>query len=142
MRNFFLPIAVIIFGATLYHIAQKSIPKTANPLFVMVVAYVTGITICIVGSYFYPANKSVYDSIKELNWAVYAVGVGAIAIEIGFLFAYRAGWNISLTAFLTTVAVTMLLVPIGILIYKENITKWNVVGMVLALIGLYLMSKK
>jgi drug/metabolite transporter (DMT)-like permease len=142
MKNSLLPIVVIVLGATLYHVAQKAVPKTANPLFVMVIAYTTGILICFVGSYLFPSTKPIYQSVKELNWAVYAVGVGAIAIEIGFLFAYRSGWNISLTGFMTTVAVTLFLIPIGIFIYKEDISKWNIAGIVLAIIGLFLISKK
>ena len=37
-------------------------------------------------------------------WAVIGMGVGAAAIEVGFMVAYRMGWRMSTTAVATNVA--------------------------------------
>ena len=122
MKSFYLPIALTVGGGLLYHFSQKSIPKTVNPLFALMLAYVVSITACLICAVFYSADKSFLSTVKESNWAVVGVGIGAAAIEVGFLLAYRVGWNISVAAITMSIAVTVLLIPIGVVIFKENLS--------------------
>lgn len=142
MKNFYLPIALAIGGNLLYHLSQKSIPKTVNPIFVITIAYVVGIVACLLYSLAYPNDKSFMDTLRESNWAVYAMGVGAVIIEVGFLLAYRAGWNISTAAVVCSTAVTLALIPIGVFGFKEHLSVRNVVGLLLCMLGLILVAKK
>jgi len=80
--------------------------------------------------------------LRESNWAVFAMGAGAVVIEVGFLLAYRAGWNVSTTAVACSAAVTLMLVPIGLLAYKEHLSLRNIVGLLFCLLGLVLVAKK
>jgi hypothetical protein len=70
------------------------------------------------------------------------MGVGAVVIEVGFLLAYRAGWNISTAAVACSTAVTLMLVPIGLVAYKEHLSLRNIVGLLFCLLGLILVAKK
>ena len=142
MKNFYLPLVLAVGGNLLYHLSQKSMPKAANPLFVITIAYLVGILACVLYSFAYPSDKSFLDTLRESNWAVYAMGIGAAVIEVGFLLAYRAGWNISTAAVVCRTAVTLLLIPVGLLAYKEHLSARNVVGLVLCMIGLVLVAKK
>ena len=142
MKNFYLPIALAVGGNLLYHLSQKSMPKAANPLFVITLAYLFGIVVCVLYSFAYPHEKSFLDTLRESNWAVYAMGLGAVVIEIGFLLAYRGGWNISTAAVVCSTAVTLLLVPIGVLAFKEHLSVSNVVGLLLCIVGLVLVAKQ
>ena len=142
MKNVYLPIALIIFGAVCYQFSQKSIPKTANPMLVLILAYSIGIGICIIFNFLFPNQQTITESVKELNWTVIGVGVGAIMIETGFLLAYRTGWDISSTALIVNIAVSLLLIPIGILVFKEQISSWKALGIIFCIIGLLLISKK
>ncbi|AST56348.1 membrane protein [Thermoanaerobacterium thermosaccharolyticum] len=38
---------------------------------------------------------------------------------MGFLLAYRVGWDISLGAIVSDVSVTLLLIPIGVIFFKK-----------------------
>src|SRR5262249_21598473 len=95
MKSFYLPILLAVCGGTLYQIAQKSIPKDANPVAALVIAYLTSIVAVLLCLLFVPADNSLLTTLKKVNWAMFGVGLGAAAIEIGFLLAYRAGGNIS-----------------------------------------------
>ena len=142
MKNFYLPLALAVGGNLLYHLSQKSMPKSANPLFVITIAYLVGIVVCVVYAFFYPNDKSFLDTLRESNWAVFAMGVGAVIIELGFLLAYRAGWNISTAAVVCSTAVTLMLIPIGVLAFKEHLSPRNIVGLLFCLLGLILVAKK
>jgi uncharacterized membrane protein len=142
MKNFYLPIALAVGGNLLYHLSQKSIPKAANPLFVITIAYVVGIVACVLYAFAYPNEKSFLDTLRESNWAVYGMGLGAAVIEVGFLLAYRAGWNISTAAVVCTAAATLILIPIGVIAFREHLSVRNVVGLLLCMVGLVLVAKE
>ncbi|HEX8130429.1 MAG TPA: EamA family transporter [Pyrinomonadaceae bacterium] len=142
MKNFYLPLVLAVGGNLLYHLSQKSMPKAANPLFIITIAYLVGILACVLYSFVYPNDKSFLDTLRESNWAVYAMGLGAAVIEVGFLLAYRAGWNISTAAVVCSTAVTLMLIPIGVVAFKEHLSVRNVVGLLLCMVGLVLVAKK
>lgn len=142
MNSFYLPILMAIAGGVTYHVGQKAIPKTVHPFAAVIIAYSIGILLCAVGLAFDPAGRSFMTSVKNSNWAVIAVGVGAVVIEIGFLLAYRAGWNINSASVVCNISVALLLIPIGLLAFKEHLTFRHGAGIGCCLIGLYLLSQK
>src|SRR5881296_2611738 len=115
MTSFYLPFAITVGGMLLYHLSQKSIPKEMNPFHATAIAYLMGIVVCGILGLTYATNRSFVSSLKISNWAVLGMGVGAAAIEVGFMVGYRMGWRISLTAVATNVAATVILIPIGLL---------------------------
>jgi uncharacterized membrane protein len=60
---------------------------------------------------------------------------------LGFLLAYRSGWRISVAAVATNVAVTLLLVPIGIMVFKDHLSLRNVLGLIFCVLGLVLVVR-
>ncbi|HEY0098258.1 MAG TPA: EamA family transporter [Pyrinomonadaceae bacterium] len=142
MKNFYLPLVIAVGGNLLYHLSQKSMPKAANPLYMITISYFVGIAACLLYGFIYPSERSFMETLRESNWAVYAMGLGAAVIELGFLLAYRAGWNISTAAVACSTAVTLMLVPIGLFAYKEHLSLRNVAGLILCMLGLVLVAKK
>ena|ERR1700693_5852708 len=141
MTSFYFPVALAVGGMLFYHLAQKSIPKEINPLYATIIAYAVGIVLCAIVALAYPSKKSFVDSVRESNWAVFVLGAAAACIEIGFLLAYRAGWKISLAAVATNVAVTAMLIPIGIFIYKDSLSLRNILGLIFCVLGLVLVVR-
>jgi drug/metabolite transporter (DMT)-like permease len=141
MTSFYLPFAITVGGMLLYHLSQKSIPKEMNPFYATAVAYVMGIVACAILGFTYAANRSVVSSLKLSNWAVLGMGIGAAAIEVGFMLAYRMGWRISLTAIATNVAATVVLIPIGLLVFREHLSPRNILGVAFCIIGLLLVVR-
>ncbi|HLL76925.1 MAG TPA: hypothetical protein VK421_16845 [Pyrinomonadaceae bacterium] len=141
MRAYYLPFAVAVGGSLLYHLSQRSIPKGANPFHATVVAYAVGAALCAVCARFYPGGSSFVGTLRSANWAVFAVGFAVVAIEVGVLLAYRAGWRVSTTAVAINVAVTALLVPTGLLFFKEELTLRHLLGLAFCVLGLILVAK-
>jgi drug/metabolite transporter (DMT)-like permease len=142
MRAYYLPILLAVGGTLLYHLAQKSVPAASNPFFVLTLAYAVGMVTCAACGVFFPSGKSFLDSIRDTNWAAFGVGVAVVLIEIGFLLAYREGWKISTAAVAANVAVTVLLIPIGVGVYKEHLSLRVVVGVVFCVLGLILVTRE
>lgn len=142
MRAFYLPFVLTVGGMLFYHISQKSIPRDMNPFLVTILAYMVGIVFCAICAMAYPSRRTLAASLKETNWAVLTLGVAAASIELGFLLAYRAGWRISVAAVATNVAVTVMLVPIGIVIFKDHLSLRNIVGLIFCILGLTLVARE
>jgi len=126
----------------LYHVSQKAVPKEVSPFAAIIIAYAIGILLCIVAMAFDPAGRSFAASLKASNWAVIALGVGAAVIEVGFLLAYRAGWNINSASVICNIVVALLLIPIGLLAFKEHLSLRSAAGIGCCLVGFYLLSKR
>ena len=141
MTRFYFPFAMAVSGMLFYHLAQKSIPKEMNPFFATIIAYLAGIVVCALCGLTFPGNKSFVSSIRASNWAVLVLGVAAASIEVGFLLAYRAGWKISLAAVASNVAVTALLIPVGIIVFKDHLSLRNILGLVFCVVGLVLVVR-
>lgn len=67
-------------------------------------------------------------------------GVTVVGLEFGYVSAFRLGWPVSLTGTAVTVATTVLIVPIGLLVFRENLNSANILGLALCCIGLGLLS--
>ena len=129
-------------GGVLYHVSQKAVPKEVSPFAAIIIAYAVGIVLCAAAIAFDPAGRSFVASLKATNWAVISLGIGATVIEVGFLLAYRAGWNINLASVVMSISVALLLIPIGLLAFKEQLSPRSAAGIGCCLAGLYLLSKK
>ena len=133
-------IALTVVGNIAYHLLNKSVAPQAHPFASLVATY--GIAFLVSTAVLaFDTPRGVGASVRELNWASYALGVVVVSLEVGFLLAYRAGWKISVAAVYSNVAVGLLLLPIGYMLYREALTWTNVTGIVLAVISLALMTK-
>ena len=142
MKNYYVPIVLVISGNLIYHLSQKSLPKEANPLYTMIIVYGIAIIACAACALLYPSEKTFLQSARETNLTVFLLGLSVAMIEVGFLFVYRVGWNVSTASITTSVTVTLMLIPIGVLVFKEHLTVRNVVGLLFCMLGLILVAKK
>lgn len=141
MRSYYFPFGLAVVGNLIYHVSQKSIPKAANPFYTYVIIYAISLIVCVVGAALFPEGKSFAQTARESNWAVVAAGLAVVSIEVGFLLAYRAGWNISTAAVACSVTVTALLIPIGLVFFREQLSPRNALGLVFCVVGLILIVK-
>jgi drug/metabolite transporter (DMT)-like permease len=135
-------ITLTIISNVLYHIFQKSIAPKANPLFSLAITYVTAAMVSLLLWPFFTEGNGLATSFKNLNWASFALGIAIIGLELGFLLAYRAGWNITLGALVSNLTVSLLLIPIGILFFKEKVSAVNLAGIVLSIAGFICINYK
>lgn len=133
-------IALTIAGNIAYHLLNKSVAPTAHPFASLVATYGVGFVFSM-AVLAVSEPRGIGGGLKELNWASYALGLIVVLLEFGFLLAYRAGWKISVAAVYSNVAVGLLLLPIGYLLYREVLTLTNLFGIMLAVCALILMSR-
>jgi uncharacterized membrane protein len=138
---YYISIIITIFATVLYNMSQKSISESINPFISMVVTYTMALIFSLLALIIFPINHNVTNSLKELNWASYALGLSAFGLEIGFLYVYRSGWNIAVAPIYVSIISTILLIILGIFIYKTKITFTNGLGICLSIIGLVLMNR-
>jgi len=142
MSGFYFAFGLTVIGMLLYHLSQKAVPKETNPFFVIAIAYVVGIVLCVALAFTYPGKKSLIETFKASNWAVFTLGAAAALIELGFLLAYRTGWRISIAAVATNAAAAIVLIPLGLVAFKDQLSFSNVIGLVLCIVGLALVIRQ
>lgn len=135
-------ILLVVVSNVFYHIAQKSTPSSANPLLALLVTYLTAAAVCVALLVVGPARESLHTALKKLNWASVALGLAIVGLEMGFLLAYRAGWNVSLAQVFTTILVTCALIPIGVFAFGERLTPASAIGILLCLGGVLLIGRR
>jgi uncharacterized membrane protein len=142
MSGFYLAFILTVIGMVLYHLSQKAVPKDTNPFFVIATAYVIGILLCLGFAFTYPGKKGLIETLKASNWAVFSLGAAAALIELGFLLAYRSGWRISIAAVATNAAAAIVLIPLGLVAFKDQLSLRNVIGLILCIVGLALVIRQ
>lgn len=139
---YYAAIALTILSSTCYHILLKLTPDGVHPALSLMVTYATAAAVCAVFSILLPPTAGILDALRQLNWASYALALSLVGLEMGFLLAYRAGWRVGITAVVVTVIVAILLVPVGLVAFKEKTSLVNVAGILVAIVGLVMMNAK
>ncbi len=142
MFLFYFSIILTILSNSVYHIVQKLTPGNANPALALTATYLTAALASMGLLAVYRPEGGLAHSLRQLNWTSFALGIAIIGLELGFLLAYRAGWNISLAGIVSNTTVGLLLLPVGLLLFKEKISPVNVIGILLCIGGLVLVNRK
>ena len=138
-----ISLPLIIVSALIYHLAQKSVPKDASPLVVILSAYIVAMMTCLALLFVTGEIKKGAELLHNQNWLlVLLIGLTAVGVELGFLYAYRSGWSISTTSITIGAFMTTSLALIGTLWFKEQLTPLNIVGIVLCLAGVFCINSK
>lgn len=141
MFMYVFPIVLIVTSNIVYNVCQKSTPQSANPFSALLVTYLTAAVLTLIASPFYKTDKGFLQSFSELNWTSLALGVAIVGLELGYLMAYRVGWNISVGSLVANILLAIMLIPIGVLFYKEGFAVTQIFGIVFCVVGLILINK-
>lgn len=136
--NRYLPLLLIVASSSAYHICQHRVPATVNPLSVLVISYATALLLSLGGI----AITGQTMSLNLLTGSNVLLGFSVLGIELGFLLAYRMGWQLSSVPLIVNGTVACLLYLVGWQIYKEKISLCHSTGIFMVLFGLMLLQKK
>ena len=135
-------LALAIGSTVAYHVVLKLTPANANPFlslcatYAMVALLFAGV---VAGT---PGTFDWRDEFRQLNWTAVALAVAIMALDLGFILLYRSGFAVSLGALVTQTAAAMVLVAIGVLVFRERLSLANGLGVMLCLAGLWLVNRK
>ena len=133
------PLLVIVLSNVVYNLTSKSIPGTASPWAVLVVTYLVSSFLSLIAYFMFEENKNFFDSVQKVNWTGFVLGLSMVGLEIGYIFIYRNGWKLSVASLLANISLAVILLLIGILMYHENITIKQSMGMLLCVMGCVLL---
>lgn len=142
MISYLWPVVLVVFANTMYQVCAKSLPASIDPFASLTVTY--AVAAAVSGILFFAMNRdgSLLAEYGKLNWAPFVFGLILISLETGFIFAYRAGWQVSTLSIVQSAFVAVALIGVGFLLYHEAIT-WNkLLGIVICLVGLVFINLK
>ena len=142
MFSYIWPVALVVISNTLYQVCAKSVPEGMNPLASLTVTYLIGAVVSCALYYVLNRDANLVRELRLTNWAPIVLGVVIVGLEVGFIYAFRAGWQVGTTQIITSAVVAVLLIFVGYLLYHEAIT-WNkIAGIIICLAGLVLINYK
>ncbi len=140
MFSYIWPVALVVISNTLYQVCAKSVPEGMNPLASLTVTYLIGAVVSCALYYVLNRDANLVRELRLTNWAPIILGVVIVGLEVGFIYAFRAGWQVGTTQIITSAVVAVLLIFVGYLLYHEAIT-WNkIAGIIICLAGLVLIN--
>lgn len=142
MFNYVWPLALVVLSNVLYQICAKSVPDGVNPLASLTITYLTGAITSMILYYALNKDANIILEYKKINWAPFVLGISIVGLEVGYIYAYKAGWPVSTAQIVQASVLAVILIFVGYLIYHEEIT-WNkIVGIIVCLAGLGLINLK
>ena len=136
MFNYIWPIALVILSNVVYQICTKSVPKEMDPFASLTVTYIIGAIASAVLYFILGKNGNLVKEYSKLNWAPFVLGIVIVGLEVGWIYAYKAGWQVSTGFIVQSAVLAVMLLIVGYFLYREAFT-WNkVLGVVICLIGL------
>ena len=140
MWNMLWPLLLIVGSNCFYHICTKSMPEAADPFASLTLTYLVGALLSALLFLFGSGVSRVGAEIAKINWTALVLGFAIVGLEAGNVFLYRAGWKISSGALVANVCLCCVLLLIGWLLYKENITTRQLLGVAVCCAGLFLVN--
>lgn len=130
---------LLIVSNVVYHTSQKSVPSTVNPLESIICTFFIALALSVV---LLPIFTDINNlTFRHFNWANLLSGISIVGIVVGHVLYYRAGWSLSSGTLFSYVAICILLVPVGLLLFHERISLYKISGFIVSVIGLYLLTR-
>ena len=138
--NLIWPILIVILANTFYNICMKSMPSDVNPFGALMVTYFVAAIIsavifsCAVG----PSN--VVSEMSKINWTSIVLAIAVVSLEVGYVFVYRAGWQVSNASVVANIGLACVLIFVGYVLYRENVSIRQILGIIVCMVGLILIN--
>ncbi|MBZ4667925.1 MAG: hypothetical protein JG775_1077 [Defluviitaleaceae bacterium] len=111
-----------------------------NPFASLTVTYVIGAVASLIFYYVLNKEANIIHEYSKVNWAPFVLGFAIVGLEVGYIYAYKAGWPVSVAQIVQASVLAVILIFVGYLLYHESIT-WNkIAGIIVCLTGLALIN--
>lgn len=141
MLSYVWPLALVVISNVVYQLCAKSVPEDMSPLASVTVTYLIGAVASAVLYFIVDKDRNLFGEYGKLNWAPVLLGIVIVGLEVGMIYAYKAGWQVSTLFIAQSAFISVLLLFVGYFVYHEALT-WNkIVGTVICLIGLFFINR-
>ncbi len=142
MFSYVWPITLVVVSNVVYQICAKSVPKGINPFASLTVTYLVGAAASAVLYFVLRSDGTLVKEYGKLNWAPFVLGIVIVGLEAGWIYAYKAGWQVSTGFIVQSAFLAAVLLFVGYFLYHESLT-WNkVAGIAICLTGLIFINIK
>ena len=142
MFSLIWPMALLVLSNTVYQICTKSVPDGIDPMASLIVTYLVGAVASAVFYFVLNKDANLIRECGKLNWAPFVLGIVIVGLEAGWIYAYTAGWQVSVGFIVQSAFLAVTLILVGYFLYHEALT-WNkLAGAVICLIGLMVINLK
>lgn len=142
MFSYIWPIALVVLSNVFYHICEKSVPENVSPFASLAITYLIGAAVSVIMFFITEPKQSLVGEFAKVNWSSYVLGFVIVGLEVGFIYAYKAGWQVSTASIVQSSFLAIALIAVGALLYHETMT-WNkLVGVGICLVGLIVINLK
>ena len=138
--NLIWPILVVIASNTFYNICMKSTPADVNPFAALMVTYIISVIITAIIFVFMAKPEHIGSELSKVNWISVILAFALVGLEVGYVFVYRAGWQVSNATVVANIGLACVLIIVGYLLYKENVSIRQILGIFVCMIGLILIN--
>lgn len=141
MFSYIWPIGLVILSNVVYQICAKSTPADIHPLASLTVTYAVGTVASAILYYALSKDGNLLREYSKLNWSPFVLGIVIVGLEVGFIYTYKAGWQVSTASVVQSSFLAVALLFAGFLLYHEALTANKVTGMLICMVGLYFINR-
>lgn len=120
MFNFVWPIVLVILSNIVYQICAKSVPEGINPFASLTITYFIGAIASALLFFMLGNDDNLLKEYSKLNWAPFVLGIVIVGLEAGWIYAYKAGWQVSTGFIVQSAFLAVGLLIVGYIIYHES----------------------
>jgi hypothetical protein len=119
MFNYVWPLGLVVLSNVFYQICAKSVPDKMNPLASLTITYVIGAIASLILYYVLNKDANILHEYHTVNWAPFVLGIVIVGLEVGYIYAYKAGWPVSTAQIVQAAVLAVILIFVGSLLYKS-----------------------
>ena len=131
MMSYIWPIGLVVLSNVLYQICAKSTPRDIDPLASLTVTYAVGAVASAILYHVMNKGGRLFSEYSHLNWSSFVLGIVIVGLEVGFIYAYKAGWQVSTASIVQSSILAVALLLVGYLLYHEALSASKVIGMLI-----------
>ena len=136
------PMALVVASNVFYQICTKSVPEEVDPFASLIVTYLVAAAATAVLYFVLGSDGNLLKECGKLNWTSFVLGIVIVGLEAGWIYAYKAGWQVSTGFIVQSAFLAGSLLFVGYFLYHESLT-WNkLVGVAICLAGLFFINLK
>lgn len=140
--SYLWPIAAIILSNVVYNITTKNTPGQVNAFLSLGITYITAAVVSLlIFAFTSEKTVSLKEQLSQLNWTSFVLGLSIIGLELGYIFAFRAGWKVNMTSVVANITLAVVLIFVGYFLFKESISLKQIAGIAVCFAGLILLSR-
>ena len=117
------------------------VPKEMDTMASMTVTYLVGAVCSAILFFIMNRGGNLLHEYAKMNLAPALLGLSVVGLEVGFIYAYKNGWEVSTASVVQSAFLALALLGVGAALYKEAITANKVTGVVICLVGLWFINR-